>query len=227
MKSRKLLATVLTLTLTLTLSLGMVSVAHASLISFATRASGSVPAFLSAGDVKAYVEGLTAAPASAGYCDAAPAAWNGLSNQTNCGGVANNIAFDISATFSVSAAQAGTWSFRIGPDFGLGGALFIDGAAVDFRATDMWWSGSYADPTQILAATLNLAAGNHVIRAYGAEACCDGAQQGQYLAPGSTDWITFGADDGITPRGLPEPASAALLLLALGAMGAARKRAHG
>jgi len=93
MKSRKLLATVLTL------SLGMVSVAHASLISFATRASGSVPAFLSAGDVKAYVEGLTAAPASAGYCDAAPAAWNGLSNQTNCGGVANNIAFDISATF--------------------------------------------------------------------------------------------------------------------------------
>lgn len=118
-------------------------------------------------------------------------------------------------------------NWQIGPDFGLGGALFIDGVVADFRNTDMWWSGSYADPSQILAVTLNLAAGNHVLRAYGAEACCDGAQQGQYLAPGSTAWITFGADDGLTPRRLPEPASAALLLLALGAMGAARKRVAG
>lgn len=209
----------------LVIGLGLTSAVNASVISFSTRQAIGVPVpFSDAAAVKSYVDGLLATPAGSGYCDASPAAWNGLSNQTNCGGGATNIAFHMGATFSVSPAQAGVWNFRIGPDFGLGGALFVDGVAVDFKATDMWWNGNYDDPSQLLTASLNLGAGVHVVEAYGAEACCDGAQQAQYLAPGRTDYVIFGADDGLTPVALPEPASVALIGLALAGIGGLRRR---
>ncbi len=199
---------------------GLSSAAQASIISFQSRfASG--PLFVDANGAQSAVEGLTAFGPSSGYCDAAPAAWDGLSNMVTCGGSGADIAFDITATFGVSAAQAGTWSFRVGPDFGLGGALFLDGVAVDFRSTDMWWNGSYADPTQILVATAILSAGNHLLEAYGVELCCDGPQQAQFFAPSSTGFVTFGTGDGLD---VPEPATLALLGLGLAGLGFSRRK---
>lgn len=211
--------------LAVALTVGLHSVAQASVISFQTRFSGS-PSYSDAASLRSAVEALTGGPPTAGYCDAGPAAWSGLSNQTTCGGGLYDIAFAIGAAFNVAPEQAGAWNFRIGPDFGRGGALFIDGVAVDFRSTDMWWAGSYLDPTQILTATVALAPGNHALEAFGFEGCCDGAQQAQFLAPGARDFVIFSADDGQDPIQVPEPATGALATLALAAFGIVRGRAR-
>ncbi len=193
--------------------------AAASTITFQTRHSTASVGAGSASDVQSAIEALMAASPTTGYCDASPALWSGLNNQGQCsGGSANDIAFDITASFSVSAGEAGVWSFRVGPDFGLGGVLFIDGVAYDLTATDMWWNGSFADPLQTLTASVNLGAGNHQIEAYGFDHCCDGGQIAQFLAP-NADWATFSVRDGHNPSQVPEPASG---LLALGALAALR-----
>ncbi len=199
--------------------------ANASVVTFETRLSTASVGSSSATDVAASVEALMAAAPTAGYCNATPAAWAGLSNQAVCGGSGGDIAFDITADFSVSAAAAGLWQFRIGPDFGRGGVLFVDGMAYDLTASDMWWDGSFADPTQTLTASVTLGAGNHRVEAYGFEPCCDGSQIGQFLAPSANDWVTFSTSDGRDPSNVPEPTSALLALGALAALRAAgRKR---
>ena len=81
---------------------------------------------------------------------------NGLNNQSVSGGGGSNIAYHESAAFTVAANQVGTWQFRWGPDFGKGGTLLVDGVELQSRWTDMWWSGSFGDPTQYLAGMANL-----------------------------------------------------------------------
>ena len=203
--------------------IAVIPLAHASEISFQTRFSG-LPSYSDANSLRAAVESLMAAPPSAGYCDAAPSAWSGLSNQATCGGGAYNMAFRIGANFSVGAAEAGLWNFRVGPDFGLGGALFIDGTAVDYDTSDLWWAGNYGNTSELLTASINLAAGNHEIVAYGFEYCCSGAQQAQFLAHNSREWVVFGADDGHDPSSVPEPGTLALLGLSLAGLATARRR---
>ncbi len=92
-----------------------------------------------------------------------------------------------------------------------------------FNVNDMWWAGSYANPTQIFQLSgNNLAAGNHTLDIYGLEGCCDGGQQGQFKIGATGTWTTFAANDGHNP--IPEPASIALFGIGLVGLGFMRRR---
>ena len=135
-----------------------------------------------------------------------------------------NAAFKSSINFGVSAAQAGIWNFRAGLDFTKGGALFIDGVALDFKTSDMVWGGSYDHSGQYLSASVHLNPGNHVLSIYGVEGCCDGSQHVQFQY-GKGNFTSFGASDGLVSI-VPEPSTYAMLLIGLGLLGftARRKR---
>lgn len=150
------------------------------------------------------------------------AVYENISNQTVFGGSNANTAFKSSVSFGVSAAQAGAWEIRSGVDFGNGGALFIDGVALDFKTNDMWWAGNYNDASQHFSVGLNLAAGNHTLNLYGLENCCDGTQQAQFKF-GNAGFTTFGSTDGLIAA-VPEPETYAMLLAGLGLIGFASRR---
>lgn len=159
--------------------------------------------------------------APAGYGTTMLSVWNSASNQITFSGSNSNIAFHTRINFSVGAAEAGTWDLRFGIDYGLGGALYVDGVVRDFRNTDMWWAGSYASANQILAASVALSAGAHTIELYGLEGCCDGATQGQYRMPGAAAYQNFAA---AAADPLPEPSTVVLSATGLAAWLVFRRR---
>jgi hypothetical protein len=137
-------------------------------------------------------------------------------------GTTTNLAWMGTVDFSVGASQAGSWSFRIGGDFGDGAALFLDGVALASKSTDMWWAGSYSDATQILSGTASLAGGNHVLQLYGIEHCCNGNAQMQFKAANADGFKSFSATDNL--NAVPEPASIAIFGLGLGVLTTLRAR---
>jgi hypothetical protein len=190
--------------------------AQASVIQVET-ATGSTPFLANAG---AYQAAVAAALAGPGYMAAAPASLDYISHQGLFGGNTN---FAMKTTVNFGVATAGTWSFRAGVDFGMGGAMFLDGTAVDFKANDMWWAGSYGDASQFFASSGALAAGNHVLTVMGFEGCCDGGQQVQFMrSTGLAGFASFGADDGLAA--IPEPATLGLAFAGLGLLGLSRRR---
>ncbi|WP_317203807.1 CCXG family PEP-CTERM protein [Janthinobacterium sp.] len=150
------------------------------------------------------------------------AIYDNISNHGTLGGSYTNFAFKSTVNFGVSAADAGAWSFRSGVDFGNGGAMFLDGVAVDFRTTDMWWGGSYGNSSQFLGANATLSAGNHTLNLYGLEGCCDGGQQAQFKIGGG-NFTTFASTDGLIAA-VPEPETYAMLLAGLGLLGFTARR---
>jgi hypothetical protein len=138
------------------------------------------------------------------------------------GGTTTNIAFHFAIEFEVTPAAAGDWGIRLGVDFGRGGAVFLDGAALAHNSSDMWWAGSYADTTQSFQfPSVPLPAGLHTLHVYGLEDCCDGGQQAQFSIAGGP-YRTFGNSDGLLP--IPEPRSFALMLAGLGVLGCMVRR---
>lgn len=122
-----------------------------------------------------------------GYCDTSLTAFHDASNHAqlgslqNCGAAsAGNISFHFQVQLTVSRFLSGVWNFRIGDDFGYGGAVFLDGGAVNFKPFNL--DGS---PGTIFFESLNLSGGAHVIDVYGQENCCDGFHDGDYLLFGS------------------------------------------
>jgi len=150
--------------------------------------------------------------------------WNSVQDAAVFG-TNSNFAWLGTIDFGVTAAQAGNWSFRAGVDFGYGGALFLDGVALDVKSTDMWWNNSYANTSQFLAGTKTLAAGNHTLQIYGLEGCCDGGSQVQFKAASAAGFVSFGTADNLNV--VPEPPAIAILGLGLGAMALLRTRRKG
>jgi hypothetical protein len=161
-----------------------------------------------------------------GYVSQNVLSYDSLSHQSLFGGNSN---YAFKSTIDFGVAEAGEWSFRAGVDFGSGGAMFLDGVAVDLHKNDMWWGGAYTNASQFFAATLDLAVGNHVLQIYGFEGCCDGSQQAQYKAAGADSFVSFGGSDQLAlisaaAATVPEPASIGLLLAGAGMIGLARRR---
>ncbi|MCU1374581.1 MAG: exported protein of unknown function [Actinomycetia bacterium] len=149
---------------------------------FETRPwNGAVPS--SASSAVATFNGLPTG--SGGYCATQVAALAGASNQTVCEGTNSWIGYHASMAFDVAAA--GQWRFRLGPDFGGGGALLVDGAPIDFHSYDSWWGFSWENPAVIFQGSINLGVGNHVFELYGFDDCCDGPWGAQLQAPGG-EW---------------------------------------
>lgn len=196
--------------------------AQASTVTFATASSTAGPQ----ADAEGYRAVVSAAMATPSAKSMVVAQFDNLSNQHVFGGSALDLVFQATIDFGVSPAQAGSWGLRAGVDFGHGGAVFLDGVALGFKATDMWWGGSYANPSQSFQfSSVAIGAGNHRLQLFGLEHCCDGGQQAQFSLNGSP-YTTFGSHDGLTTA-VPEPETYALMLAGLGVIGiGVRRRAR-
>ncbi|MBI3229907.1 MAG: CCXG family PEP-CTERM protein [Burkholderiales bacterium] len=193
------------------LAFSAIASANASVINLQTGFSGAGPQ-ATAEAYRAVVDAAVATP-GAGYGSTVLASYDNMSNHALFGS-STNIAFKSTINFGVQAGETGNWSFRAGVDFGGGGAVFLDGHAVDFRNTDMWWAGNYGNSSQFFQFAANIGAGNHTITMYGLEGCCDGAQQFQFNSGSG-----FHSFDNQTLNPVPEPETYAMLLAGLGLLG--------
>lgn len=222
---------------------GAAAPALASLITLETRHSTAAAA--SQGNATAngqyyrrVFEAAAATPGGAGYCDGTVlASLAGASNHGSCGGTTQNLAYGWFIDFELDAVQGADFSLRVAPDFGKGGAVFLDGKLLGSNNTDMWWGGNWGASGEIFQFVHRvLDEGPHRLAIYGLEGCCDGGQQAQFRI-GADPWTTFSATDGLTlraapPAAVPEPASLALALAALAALAfpvgrRALRRRHG
>ena len=126
-------------------------------------------------------------------------------------------------TFYVTSATS--YDFRAGVDFGGGGALFLDGQALDFKGSGMWWNSNYGTASQFLAGSSNLGVGAHTLQLYGFEDCCSGNSQVQFSVNGGQSYTSFASNDGLPA--VPEAQNFAMLLAGLGLVGTlARRRSN-
>lgn len=205
--------------LALALLAGLALTANASVITVQV-ATTSPAAQANAAAYKLAVDTAIANPA-AYKGSKSVAVYDNLSVKNYFGGI-SNYAFESTINFGVTAAQAGTWNFRTGVDFGYGGALFVDGVALGYNTHDMWWANNYGAANGSLQGAINLAAGNHIVKIYGLEGCCDGAMQAQFKAANAAAYTTFAASD--TLNAVPEPVSIATFGLGAGAIAFIRRR---
>ncbi|WP_426086364.1 CCXG family PEP-CTERM protein [Janthinobacterium sp. PSPC1-1] len=201
------------------IAVGVFAHANASTVTVSTGFSNA-SAQASAAAYQSVVNAAVATP-GAGYGTTTIASYDNVTNSSLFGS-GSNIAFKSVINFGVSTADAGAWSFRSGVDFGKGGALFLDGVALDFKSNDMWWAGNYNNSSQYLSGSSLLAAGNHTLSIYGLEGCCDGGQQAQFKA-GNSNFASFTSTDGLVSA-VPEPSTYAMLLIGLGLLGFTARR---
>ena len=200
-----------------TVAMAAITSANASTITIQTGFSGAGPQ-ASAEAYRSVVDAAVAIP-GAGYGSTTVSSYDNVSNGSLFGGSNSNIAFKSTIVFGVQAGQTGNWSFRGGVDFGGGGAVFLDGQAVDFRSNDMWWAGNYGNASQFFQFGANISAGNHTLTVYGLEGCCDGGQQFQFNS--GSGFQSFNSST-LTP--VPEPETYGMMLAGLGLLGIISRR---
>lgn len=208
--------------------LAAAALAQASVVTLQTRHSTDGPATLATAALNgAYYQttvlGLVGAAPTAGHCDTTVAAYGDLSNHAACAGSNVNLAYHFGVDFGLSGDQAGSFSLRVGPDFGKGGAVFLDGQLLGVRTTDMWWAGSYANASQIFQFDdMALLTGLHHLDVFGLDACCDGSQQAQFRVAPTAAWTTFSSGDALNAA--PEPGSVPLVLAGLAGVAVLSRR---
>lgn len=142
------------------------------------------------GSLLAFFTQFDAASQPAGYgCTVLPNYVN--RSNGNVFGSAANIHFSTMFFLDVPSGQTGNWRFRLGPDYGLGGALYVNSTALqEAWGSDLWWANDFGNTGEILTGTISLNAGRHLVYAYGSEQCCDGTHTMQVDLPGGgTNWI--------------------------------------
>jgi hypothetical protein len=196
------------------LSFGLVAgIASASTIEIQT---GSYTGAAPLGSASAYQAAVDAAVGATGATDTFVSSYDNLPIAIDNGALKSTITFDV--------ASSATFEFLAGVDFGNGGAIYLDGNAADFKGSNMWWAGSYSNPTQYFDITAsNLSAGVHTLTIYGLEDCCSGNQQTQFKI-GNGSFTSFSNTDGLSAAAVPEAQSVAMLLAGLGLIGTVARR---
>lgn len=96
----------------------------------------------------------------------------------------NNFGIRITAHHEVQAADVGVWEFRLGGDYGRGGALYVDDLPITERWNeDIWWGLNWGN-TDVIQGSVYLTEGYHKFEAIGFEGCCDGENEYQFRKPG-------------------------------------------
>jgi hypothetical protein len=143
-----------------------------------------------------------------------------LSSFDNVNFSLSDSAFEATVTFDVTAPT--TFNFRAGVDLGGGGTMVLDGAALDTHSNNMWWDGSYSNPSQYFAGSATLGVGVHTLSLYGFEDCCSGNMQAQFSTDGGKSYTSFSSTDALPA--VPEAQSFAMLLAGLGLVATVARR---
>lgn len=139
-----------------------------------------------------------------GYCNSGvtPLSLDGLSNQALCG---SNVGIISHVVVPFSTTAAGSWRFQVGPDYGNGSEMLVDGVVVSSRWYDIWSGGNLDNTGQVLDGTVTLAAGAHTLEIYGAESCCDGPWRARFQLAGASTWSPLQTSPPqVSVTGLPE-----------------------
>ncbi len=121
--------------------------------------------------------------------------------------------------FDVSVSNAGNaWAFKLAPDAGLGGAIYLDGTQIASKTYDLWWDYDYNNADNFLTTTgLNVSAGHHTFEGYWAEQCCNGGQVGLYSMDGK-GFLNL-SEKNLNLAAVPEPEEWLMMIVGFSLLG--------
>lgn len=141
------------------------------------------------------------------------ASWNAQTSATTTGVISdfnmiwggNNTFSHLAVNFSSGVSQM---AFQLGTDAGYGGALYLDKVLVAKETSDLWWGYDFNNTTQLLSSSANaLTSGNHILEAFWAEGCCNGANGGRFSLDGGANWQSLSVGNLNTLAPVPVPAA--------------------